>query len=177
MSTSPVSGNYQIVFDPPPEKVFQKFPQATDRHMRQAMAKSTMIVEGEVKPLTPVGVSSRLRNSIGSQISGFGGQLQGKVGSTLSKSEEYPLTMEFGRNRGSKMPPPKALERWVQLVLGIDSADTRGIAFVIARTIRTRGIKGRGFFKQGWRASEPRVKRAFASALHDLTREIASYGR
>ncbi len=156
------------------EKVFKAFPDVTDKHLREAMSQSTLRVVAEVKPLAPVGVSGRLRNSIGSQITGTGAHITGHVGSTLT-SEVYPAVMEYGRRPG-RMPPPSALERWVHLVLGVPTEEAPGVAYTVARAIARRGIRGRFFLKQGFEASREAVVGFFRDAVERIVREVSSGG-
>lgn len=136
------------------------------RELRRAMDESVITIVSAVRPLTPVGVSGLLRNSIASEVTGAGTSIEGKVGSTL-KEEVYPAVMEFGRH-----PRPVALSpglyRWVELKLGVPEADlekaTRGVAAGIAK----RGIKGRFFLKRGWEASKGKVEDFFAAALERI---------
>jgi len=54
----------------------------------------------------------------------------------------YAVPVEFGRGRGKRMPPPNALHGWLRRHGKPVSA-----AFVVARAIGRRGIKGRFFMK------------------------------
>jgi hypothetical protein len=167
----------QVTLETPKElndaiRDLQGFDRTADRHLHRFLELSTKTMEGEIRPLTPVGVSSRLRNSIASQVVGtFPGSLVGKVGSTL-KDEVYPAVMEFGRRPGAKMPPPSALERWVHLKLGVPAEVQRGVAFTVARAIARRGIKGRFFMRQGFEKSKARIVTFFGQALDYITQEL-----
>jgi hypothetical protein len=93
------------------------------------------VVQGAVVPLTPVGVTSNLRGSWHSDpVSVIGSKLIGVMGSPLIYSE----VIERGRRAGAKMPPPAALQTWVERKLGSGAS-----AFVVARSIGRKGIKGR----------------------------------
>lgn len=152
-----------------------KYPQISDKHLLKAMNQSVIAIESAVKPLTPVGVSSRLRNSIAGEVKHLGAlSIEGKVGSTL-KDEIYPSVMEFGRRPG-KMPPPSALERWVQLKMGVAPEDVPGVAYIVARNIGRRGIKGKKFMERGWNASKGKVQGYFVKALNDIAEELSIGG-
>lgn len=142
-----------------------------NKHLRTGMLKSVIHIQGNVRPLTPVGVSGRLRNSITYSVTTAAGSgVVGKVGSNLE--EEYPAVMEYGRKPGN-MPPPQALERWVQLVMGVNAKDVAGVAFVVARAIGRKGIKGRKFLERGWQKSQMMVNGFFVKALDDIVEELA----
>lgn len=156
-------------------KKFERFAPIADPILRQAMDQSVISVVNEVRPLAPVGVSGRLRNSLGSQVTHEGPlSIVGKIGSTLT-DEIYPEIMEFGRRPG-KMPPPSALERWVHIVLGVPNEDAPGVAFTVARAIGRRGIKGRFFMKKGWEKAKPQVLKYFSRALERIAEALAVKG-
>jgi hypothetical protein len=151
-------------------KIFKRFPAVADKHMRTAMKASLSQIEFEVKPLVPV-FQGTLRNSIQSEIEGKGTRMVGRVGSTLKK-EEYPAVMEFGRRAGAKMPPPSALYRWVKLVLKVPDKAVPGVAFVVARAIGKRGIKGKRFLEKGFKKAQPKIERFFNNGLTRMMTEI-----
>lgn len=150
---------------------FKDFRRIAGLRLRGAMDKSVTTIASNVRPLVPVGVSGRLRNSIASNVTNEGNlSFVGKVGSTLT-GEVYPEVMEFGRRPGS-MPPPQALERWVHLKLQIPNDEAVGVAVRIARKIKARGITGKFFMKRGWEASEPKVVAHFERALHAIAEDL-----
>lgn len=151
---------------------FAKADDLTRKRVTEAMDKSVIVTVSEVRPLVPVGVSSRLRNSIGSKVEVSQSTVIGRVGSSL-KSEVYPAVMEMGRKPGS-FPPVSALERWVQLKLGVDSRYARGVAFVVARKIAASGIKGYFYLKRGLEASKDRIAQYFNDALTNLGKDLTN---
>lgn len=144
----------------------KRYPDISLKETRLAMEKSVKHVEREVKPLVPV-FQGRLRNSMGSEVEQSGSKIIGIVGSSL-KSEIYPSVMEFGRTAGAKMPPPSALVRWVHLVLQVPNDKALGVAFVVARSIARKGIKGKRFLKEGFENSLPKIRDEFGKALHNI---------
>ena len=153
------------------ERYLRNFPQIAMKYLTEAMNQSVRLVVSEVKPITPVGVSSRLRNSIGSQVIKEGPiSLIGKVGSSM-KNEEYPAVMEFGRKPGVGVPPEN-LERWVHLQMGVPAKDVRRVAGAVASSIARKGIKGREFLKRGWEKSQAKVNDFFADALRKIAEAI-----
>jgi len=171
--------SFGITSDPPQMGVHKlaKLDDLCEKHARRALVTSTDLIHDFVVPLTPVGVSGRLRQSIYSRVEGTGSNLKGIVGSTIAEREIYPKVMEFGRRPGSRMPPPNKLERWVHIVLKVPVHKAGSVAFVLARAIGRRGIKGKFFFKQGWQRSEPRVRKIMDEALRDITREMRQIWR
>lgn len=57
----------------------------------------------------------------------------------------YGLVIEGGRRRKARMPPPKALERWVQDKRPglVEMFGVKGASFIVARAIRDFGIRPR----------------------------------
>ena len=146
-----------------------------DAELTKAMNQSTLTILAHVKPLVPVGVSGQLRNSMSARVTSDGmGSVVGKVGSNLT-NEVYPSVMEHGRRPG-KMPPPSALERWVRLKMRVPAKDVKGVAFVVARNIGRRGIKGKKFLQRGYDQSKPRVYAYFQQALDRITERLAGGG-
>lgn len=164
-----------------------------NRHLERGMEAATTHVASKITPLVPVGVSARLKNSIGSEVKTEGiGSVVGRVGSSL-KDEEYPAVMEFGRRPGARMPPPEALVRWVHVkhLAGTYSIKTHRrtgnkksqaeedlqTAFLIARAIARRGIKGKFFMKRGLEMGKPAVPKFFKKEMDLLMEELSVNGR
>jgi hypothetical protein len=159
------------------------------KELTTAMNQSVVTLESAIKPLAPV-YRGRLRGSIASEVKQEGvGSIVGKVGSTL-KNEEYPAVMEFGRTPGSKMPPLEPLIRWVHLkqIAGnyrvkatktgkhtrvgtkdVQTAQDEQAAYVIARSIARKGIKGLHFMSRGFDASKMQINEYFTQALKRIT--------
>ena len=65
----------------------------------------------------------------------------------IFSNKAYAKPVEFGRRKGARMPPPNALRGWARRKLG-----NPNLAFVLARAIARRGIKGRFFMKAAHQA-------------------------
>lgn len=148
-----------------------QFDSIANRHLRRAMQESLITIGSEVVPLVPVGVSARLKNSMGSVITETAPtMLTGKYGSSL-KDEVYPQVMEFGRKPGS-MPPPEALLRWVHLKIKPGEANEMQVAFLIARKIGKFGIKGHFFMKTGFEKAKARITVFFTQAMTRIAQDL-----
>ncbi len=144
-----------------------------DRRLFEAMQKSVLTIRSNVLPLVPVGVSARLKNSIGSKVVQEGSlSIVGTVGSSL-KDEVYPAVMEFGREPGT-FPPVDSLLRWVHLKLRPPKEEEYGVALAVARKIYHRGIKGKKFLEEGWEKSKAQVQTYFAKALEKIAEELSN---
>jgi len=149
-----------------------QFDEISNRHLRRAMQESLLTVGSEVIPLVPVGVSARLKNSMGSNITETEPTLiTGRFGSSL-KDEIYPKVMEFGREPGKKQPPTEALLRWVHLKIQPGEKDEMRVAFLIARKIGRYGIKGKFFMKQGFEKARPRIVHFFELAKERILKDL-----
>lgn len=99
--------------------------------------------------------TSALARSITSEVKGT----SARVYSTLA----YASVMEEGRRPGARMPPPQALLGWLGRH-GIPAS----FAFVVARAIGRRGIKGRFFM----RAAKQALSRALPGMGDTALRRI-----
>jgi len=111
------------------------------------------------------------------------GSFMSESSSTMARiwsPRKYALAVEQGRAPG-KMPPPAALLGWVQRHTGTFSirtrrrlggtsqaASDRSVAFLIARAIGRRGIKGRFFMK----ATAAKITGRMPVEMARLVREI-----
>jgi hypothetical protein len=148
-----------------------RYDKIADKHLVSAMNDSVAKIEKPAIKGAPVGVSSRLRKSIGSTVTETRSAIIGRVGSSLRK-EIYPRVMETGRRFGRKRPPISALVRWVELKLRVPKKRARGVAFLVARKIGSRGIVGRFFMRKAFTKSRKFVQRRFRKALKEIAKEI-----
>lgn len=67
--------------------------------------------------------------------------------------------VEYGRKRG-RMPPISAILRWVEIKFNRGGAEGRRIAFLIARKIGERGVRGRHILRRVRPLLQTRVRLA-----------------
>jgi hypothetical protein len=134
--------------------------------LRQMFDRIGFAVENEIKTRVPVD-EGRLRSAMSPQVDTGAmpkwvkiGVLGGGDGTVAT----YGRVMEFGRAPG-KFPPIAAIERWAARH-GIRG---KGAAFLIARAIAKRGIKGKGFMRRGYNAARDKHIEGF---IHQAAREI-----
>ena len=152
---------------------FERAPKVVDEELTAAMQKSVITAESAVKPLTPVGVSGRLRSSIGSEVTRPGGmEIVGRVGSGVSKDDDYPMVMEEGRKPGSAPPPASRLERWVRLQMMVPEEYIASVAADIALSISKKGIKGHFMFQKGLEQSADKIKGFFEDAIERIVERL-----
>ena len=100
----------------------------------------------------------------------------------VEKRRPFPLfvkvgpTVKYGEPvaKGSRphFPPPDALERWVRLKLGVDPAEVRGVAFLIARKISQVGTDANPFHTRGLNNARPTIRRIWGRVADEIARNI-----
>ena len=115
----------------------------------------------------PRGADSALANSMESEVerrSPFPTWV--RVGSTVGYAE--PVA------KGSRphFPPPKALERWVRLKLGVAQEEVRGVAFLIARKISQTGTEANPFHERGMKNARQEINRIWDRVAEGIARGV-----
>ena len=119
----------------------------------QALAKNIAgegleVMQRVAQKEAPVGVTSNLRNSISVTPIGLEGTAATHIyrGAVVS-DVIHAGPVEDGRQAG-RWPPVDALIRWVQVKLQVAQERARGVAFLVARKIGTKGTKGWKMFQK-----------------------------
>jgi hypothetical protein len=84
---------------------------------------------------------------------------------------EYFKVQEFGRRPGRRMPPPSALLGWLRRK-GIDPR----AAFVIARSIGRRGLKGRFYMRAAREWGQNAMPRELRVAASEIEKRFGKNG-
>jgi len=153
------------------EALLAQYDKIADKHLKDAIEGSLKGIQGFTRVNMPV-FRGQARNSIDTETKSLGGVVEGRVFSNIQRPYPYPLVIEFGRRPG-KMPPPSALRRWVELVIKPPSKDVNGIAYLVARAIGRRGIKGKEPLKKAVESSKTRIGMLFREALDRIAQEMA----
>jgi hypothetical protein len=164
----------QIQFDivPPKTPLFTGDAEAVvSEELRAATEESVLRVRTAIIPLTPVNLGP-LRG--GTQTSVTIDQ-SGPVGRIFNPIA-YANPMNTGAAFPSAGPPAAALELWVRRKLGVSEEEAAGVAFVIARSIKRRGLKGRRFFGQGWEQTKPVVEQRYDQANARIAQRLSTPG-
>ena len=135
-------------------------PEELDKRKVAAMNESLAMLKGMVQERTPVD-RGILRGSIFTELRGEPANLRGIVAPGPA-TKEYAPVMELGRKPGGKMPPVSAIAAW---------AHRKGImisAFVLARSIARKGIKGHFMFRDAARKGKGRVLAIWKKHLSTL---------
>ena len=115
--------------------------------LKHLLQNSSALAERVAKGAAPKDTSSMARD-IRADVRSLSAKIH------LPRNLEYYHVMEEGRRPGRKMPPPRELHGWMRRH-GIPL----GMAFVIARSIARRGIKGRFFMRQSFVATTKAMPR------------------
>lgn len=142
-----------------------------------AMDASLDLIEEQVVVRTPVNIDL-LRGSIDHTIFGEPPNFRGEVFTPLV----YGIVVERGRRAGAKAPPIAPIIFWVRrkkivftrvlksgktVPLSIEST-----AFLIARAIGRRGIKGKFMFEKGFEAALPHVLRTWEKVPENIVARL-----
>lgn len=166
--------NYEIVLSDEfaeQAELFNRYDEISERHLRDALDGSLRGIQGLTRINMPVGVSGNARNSIDVEVKSLGGNVEGRVFSNIRSPYPYPLVIEFGRKPG-RMPPPSALRLWVRRVINPPDRLINGVAYLVARAIGRKGIKGRYPLKKAVESSRVRVGMFFREALDRIAKEM-----
>ncbi len=125
--------------------------------MVSSLDKFQELIQGK----TPTGVSGDLKKSFLINKPVMRGQtLEGSVATSLA----YGIVIERGRTPGKKAPPVDAIELWVKRVMGI-TKNSRGAAFVVARSIGEEGFEGVFMVEQAFEDGSPQAIKLFDNAI------------
>ena len=124
-------------------------PARFSRLLRSGMEEALAYMKGLVQGKTPVD-TGLLRGSIFTEIRGTMLDFHGVVAPGPAV-KEYASVMELGRRPGARMPPVDAIVRWVIRKQIASGGSARSVAFLIARSIGRKGIRGRHMFEEAAR--------------------------
>jgi hypothetical protein len=130
---------------------YRNAPAVVTEELRKAGARVGVLVERRAKTLVPVD-TGHLRRSITNQVTAS----PMLVTTTIGTNVPYARAVEFGRGAGKTPPPSAPIAAW----LGRHGGDP-GAAFVVARAIGRRGIKGRPFLTRALRELRGQIQTEF----------------
>jgi hypothetical protein len=129
-------------------------PRLYEQAVATLMEDITIVGERTAKQRAPRDTGA-LKRSIHSQAKPFSARIFSNLG--------YAVPVEYGRGRNKRMPPPSALHGWLRR-----HGKPASAAFVVARAIGRRGIKGRFFM----RAAEEAIRAKLPSMMDRTVRAI-----
>jgi hypothetical protein len=140
-------------FDHAPDLMIEEYTKATWQ--------AELLLEREIKELTPTGATSVLRESIIAEKPVLSRNLLGVVGTSVA----HALPVELGTK--PHFPPIEPLMDWVRGKLDIQDDGTARVYYValaIARKIAARGTLGVGMFHRSFAANRRQMERMFEQA-------------
>jgi hypothetical protein len=134
-------------------KFFDTREKAINEALKKELLWTALNIERRAKELAPVD-ESHLIKEIKHTIEDNGLTARVGVGAGSQISEQmriYAEVMEAGRTPGATAPRSEWLEGWVKRK-GIETDEKRipGMAFIVARSIGKKGIRGRRYFGTAW---------------------------
>lgn len=140
-----------------------------DQELTLAMQASVKAIQRSASDKAPKW-RGNLASSMTSRVMSTSSVIIGEVYSNAS-NPIYPLVMEYGRRAGAKPPPVDAIRPWVADKLGDPS-----LAFVVARSIGRKGIKGRRFLGRAYSENQAAIEGAFRQAVERLAQRLSVGG-
>jgi hypothetical protein len=137
--------------------------------LTHGMSEATRAIARSAQVKAP-NFSGELAASMTSRVMTMGSQIIGEVYSSAS-NPIYPLVMEYGRRPGAKPPPVEAIRPWVESVLGDGS-----LAYVVARSIGRKGIKGKFFLRKAYRENANAIVGLFGLIVDRIAAKLVVKG-
>lgn len=88
-------------------------------------------------------------------------------GAEVRNDAPYSGVVEYGRRAGARAPPRAEIARWVQRRMGLSEKEARSVAFLIARSIKRRGLKGRHIL-----TSDEHMRELVAAVTNEMVAEL-----
>lgn len=147
----------------------KRYPEASLTARRGRLTEALLLLEREVKKLTPEGAGPiHLRYTIFQRLEMRGEGAWGMVGTPAV----YGEPVEYGTR--AHFPPIKPILFWVEKKLGLMGKEAKSAAFCIARAIARRGTKGRHMFGKGFEMNEDRVIAILERIPEDIVKAVTA---
>ena len=151
------------------EALAKRYPEASTTARRGRLTEALLLLEREVKRLTPEGAGPiHLRDTIFQRTEMRGESAWGMVGTPAI----YGESVEYGTR--PHFPPLKPILFWVEKKLGLMGKEAKSAAFCIARAISKRGTKGQHMFQKGFEMNEARVIDILNRIPEDIVKAVAA---
>lgn len=149
------------------EQAFRQAPEIVRQEIGTFMHAATQHLRSEVVDRTPAAMGT-LRASIHGSVERMADGVLGVVGT----AQPYAVPVELGTK--PHFPPVQALEDWVRQKLGVQGAEVRRVAYLVARKISKTGTKGHFMFRDALEANRAEVQRQFDAAAARIVARIGS---
>ncbi len=151
------------------EALTKRYPEASTKARRKRLREALLLLEREIKRLTPEGAGPiHIRDTIFSRVENRGEAAWGLVGTPFS----YGESLEYGTK--PHFPPIAMIHYWVEKKLGLTGKEAKSAAFCIARAISKRGTKGGHMFEKGFEMNESRVVGILERIPEDIVKAVSA---
>ncbi len=150
-------------------ELWARAPALTAEELTRATWEAELLLEREIKDLTPVGVGGAggLRGSIAArQPRVMADNVLGAVGTSVA----HALPVELGTK--PHFPPIEPLRDWVERKLDVPEKDSYGVALRIARKIAARGTLAVGMFHRAFGATRGQVELMYSAARERIVQGL-----
>lgn len=150
-------------------KDFERAPEIVTEELTAATWESELLLEREIKELTPVGIGGGggLKGSVSAREPRIlADNVIGEVGSPLA----HAVPVELGTK--PHFPPIQPLADWAEQKLGISHNEAGHVGYLIARKIAAKGTQGAFMFERAFKANEPQVQQIYSDARKRITSRI-----
>lgn len=146
-----------------------QFPEASAAARRNRLQEALLLLEREVKRLTPEGAGPiHLRDTVFQKLMDRGDSIWGIVATPAA----YGEPLEFGSR--PHFPPIAPIRFWVEKKLRLSGAEAKSAAFCIARAISRRGTKGAKMFGTGFESNESAVVAILNRIPDDIVKAVGA---
>jgi len=149
------------------QELIKRYPEVSREVRASKLEEAGLFLQRQIQKRTPEGVGYpvHLRSSIGFVGVKYGEKI------TIGTPINYAEAVEYGSK--PHFPPwLDSLKVWVERKLGVDSSKSASVAFLIARKISKEGTKGAHMFEEGFKMSEPIIKKMLNEIPNEITRRI-----
>ena len=153
-------------------EAWQAAPEMVLDELETAATEATLLLEREVKDITPVGVGGGggLKGSISArEPQVLADAVIGVVGTSIAHAQP----VELGTR--PHFPPVAPLADWAVAKLGVPRRDARRVGFAIARKISIEGTEGAFMFTRAFEANRGQVAAIYNRANLRIAERLASF--
>ena len=149
------------------EDLTKAFPEASKTARRGRITEALLLLEREVKLLTPEGAGPfHLRDTIFQKVEMSGESAWGQVGTPAI----YGAAIEYGTK--PHFPPIAPLVFWVEKRLGLTGKEAKSVAFAIARKISKKGTYGTHMFQYAFERNRSAVVAMLKQIPEDIVKAV-----
>ena len=151
------------------EDLSKRYPEASKTARQGRLTEALLLLEREVKRLTPEGAGPiHLRDTIFQKVEMYGESAWGQVGTPAI----YGESVEYGTK--PHFPPIAPLIFWVEKRLGLSGKEAKSVAFAIARKISKKGTYGTHMFQYGFERNRAQIIAMLRQIPEDIVKAVSA---